>query len=45
MCKKCHKHGKCNVACVTLANLPRKNRTADEEKLVRDYQSYARDRM
>lgn len=45
MCKKCHKYGKCNMACVTLSNLSRKKRTSDEEQLVRDYKSYARDRM
>lgn len=43
MCKKCHKHGKCNVACIALMNVPKKNLTAKEWNLVKDYKSYARD--
>lgn len=42
MCKACKKKGKCAVACYPLSNLPRKDRTPEEEQLVRDYESYAR---
>jgi hypothetical protein len=43
MCNQCKKKGKCAVACYPLYNLPRKKRTPEEEQLVRDYDSYARD--